>query len=88
MMWQIILVVSCILVEGLILGAHALLKKSSPNITMIIAMSAKIIKIALAAVTIFLVYRFTEIPILNFCIWLAVCYIIALIVETYILLKK
>lgn len=88
MMWQIVLMVGCVLVEGLIIGAHYLLKRLNPNMTLFVAMGAKVLKIALAALAIFVVYRFTEIPILTFCIWLAACYIVALIIETYILLKK
>lgn len=88
MSWQIILILGCILVEALIIVTHTMLKKVNAKMTLFVAMGAKILKIVLAALSIFLVYRFTEIPILSFCIWLAACYIVALVIETYILLKK
>lgn len=88
MMWQVILIVSCLLVELLVFGLHSVVRRSAPQYCLWVVMGAKLIKLVLAVAAVLLVNHFTEIPILSFCIWLIVCYLLALILETILLVKK
>ena len=86
--WQTALVAAFALMECAIVWLQRWTMDNQPEYSVWVVMGAKVLKILFAAVAIILVRFMTEIPLKTFCIWLIVCYILTMIVESILFLKK
>ena len=86
--WQVTLVAVLALLELAIVWLQRWMTSNQPEYTVWVVLGAKVFKLLFAAISIIFVRYFTEIPLKEFCIWLIVCYILTIVVESILFLKK
>lgn len=88
MLWIEILIACFIFFESVVISIYNLLQKQNPELTLWVVMGSKLLKILFTVGAIFLVPRFTEIPMKTFALVTVGVYFISILFETIFFLKK
>lgn len=88
MLWIEILIGCFIFFESVVISIYNLLQKQNPEMTLWVVMGSKLLKILFTVSAIFLVPRFTEIPMKPFALVTVGIYFISILFETIFFLKK
>lgn len=88
MLWVELLIAGFVFYEAVIISIHKLLQKENPELVIWVILGSKLIKMLLTLGAIFLVPRFTNIPIKTFALVTVGIYLISIIVESIFFLKK
>lgn len=88
MMWIEILIICFVFFESVVISIYNILQKQSPEYTLWVVMGSKLLKILFTVGAIFLVPRFTEIPMKTFALVTVGVYFISILFETIFFLKK
>ena len=86
--WQVALVAAFALMECAIVWLQRWTSDNQPEYTVWIVIGAKVLKLLAAVVAIIAVRYLTEIPLKSFCIWLIICYLLTMVVESILFIKK
>ncbi|MCR5394422.1 MAG: hypothetical protein K6E86_03420 [Bacteroidales bacterium] len=88
MTWQIGLIAVCILLEIGIVCAYRWAQNNTPEYTPWVILGSKVVKMLAAIVSVIAIYYITEIEVTTYAIWLIVCYLISIVIESVLFLKK
>ena len=88
MPWQVILILTLLVIEVLIVWAHRWTTQNTPEYSLWVVLGAKVLKLLLSVGAILMVHFLTEIPIVTFCLWLLAAYILSIVVESIFFIKK
>ena len=88
MMWIEILIICFVFFESVVISIYNILQKQSPEYTLWVVMGSKLLKILFTVGAIFLVPRYTEIPMKTFALVAVGVYFISILFETIFFLKK
>ena len=87
-LWQIVLIVSTLLIETGVIMTYNWTRRNQPEYAIWVVLGAKVLRFVLTAAAIISVVTLTDIPTIPFCIWLVVCYLLSMIVESIYFIKK
>lgn len=88
MLWLDLLIAGFVFYEAVLVSIYKLIKAQNPEMTIWIIMISKIVKMLLTIGAIFLVPKFTEIPMKHFALAAVGVYFITIIFESIFFLKK